>query len=292
MVDTDNIKQNPERFYEFLGKLNDVTSWFRKNSFNNGSDDLPYIIEELNKMLMVYRRVLRVNCPQKGLKSLDIEMDEFIKSFFDSFSNKTKMCSYFKDKSSNYFLNRKLYQLSHSHGIYNRQIEKNEDIDIEIKNLILSHMFIDYYESFPMYLKPFLLRLWKKKYKPTPRLFKTFDIYYHLCILLPNSFIWDTIVNRYKNIRNRIAHSDAIILGKKLEYIDEKSRTVRYDRIDSIKEDMELFHNIVITFATEFDISFLSLGLNGKESYFKDWFAYLEIYNQAWQRIGKKSPND
>lgn len=280
------IANDEETFQQFKIDLARLTKQYRSEGFKYSTNDLHSIINRIKDMQADHFDEIHDSDLISGGRKIENELEKTIKAYFHSFSSEMSLCKDFAFINNTFFLNRKLHQLSHSNGIFKKQINPSEDIDNEIKNTILIHLFLDYYEAFPMYLRPIISRLRVKETHFKPRMTRTTQVYDQLNnILLQESLIHSLVNKHYKSIRDNIAHSKFIVHEHKLEYRYQNG--IQYYNINKINKQLKLFHRIAITFATEFDICYLSIGLKGgNESHFKNWFPYLEIYNNAWQRIG------
>ena len=197
------------------------------------------------------------------------------------------MFDWLLDNSYDYFFARKVHQLSHSYGEFKKHIEINEEIPDQIKDYYLFLLFLDYFETFPIFLKPMMREIWEKKAGHIWKgFYRTWDSYKIFQTIVPNLVLEHGKIRMlHSKLRNRIAHSTILFLPNGLEY--------NYDGelgegllLEEAKKYIDNFQKLVIIFATEFDLRILRLGLQGEDKYYDNWFRYFEIYNEDWQRIG------
>ncbi len=302
-----------DRFMFFLKEIKDL------NKNGNYEEIREEKISELNKYIYSViwhsqeelkslqfdqkKKYLEFN--QNEIEEINGEIELFLKRFFNCFKKKEDSFQYLFTLI-NQLYRKRVYQLNHFRGYFEGDLNDYLDKKPIFKCYIHLNLFLDYYESFALFLKPSLAKLWgekRKSQKIRARFnYKSSDLYQYL---FPSffktkrySFIFD-----YK-LRNQTAHNNYLInpenysfihyklpifFPKDVNKIEKKEKIQKlYIRktfdLGEIEQKYKMISNLVIWFTTYFDIivneTMANLVFPSIEA---NWSNYFEEYIQSWE---------
>lgn len=283
----DNIMDNPVRFGQFKVILKKEYSRFRDGNSFQARKDLDRIIGDVTGLRECFKRKLIENTENGSINRINNNLKSFYDEFFSSFDEESHMFDWLLGNSHDYFFARKVHQLSHSYGEFKKHIENKEEIPNQIKDYYLFLLFLDYFETFPIFLKPMIREIWENKAGHFWKgFYRTRDSYKIFYTIVPDLIVdYEKIRMLHSRLRNKIAHSTILFQPDRLEY-NKDGQLENGLSLEEAKTYIDSFQKLVIIFATEFDLRILRLGLQGDDNYYDNWFRYFEIYNEDWQRIG------
>lgn len=257
--------------------------------------------DELKRKIPMFNKCIQslIMRSEKELKDLNIEskntkkeINIFYKKFFECFNNIEEMLSFlFKDINQLY--RKRIYQMNHFNGLFKKVLEDFDEKTI-LKRYVFLNLFLDYYESFALFLRPFLVKLWEKERNEKVRDDYTSSVLYQY--LFPSFFRIEkfTSIFNYK-LRNVIAHSNYLIESKdfSIEYYNRSIYSHHGEKIDvQIGRLYTKLYNLVIWFTTEFDIKINEIMMKSFDSSIEGyWSNYFTEYVESWREYHKKDWN-
>jgi hypothetical protein len=293
MSEEGNVRDNNDRFIQFKNMLNKECIQLNEQRTFSAINNLEKIINELQILNELIKQELISEI--KNVRKIDIDnnLTTFYETFFTLFKDEGNLLEYLSKNFQDYFFIRKVHQLSHAHGVYIDEISENPNIARQIKSYYLFLLFLDYYETFPFFIRPMTIKIWESKKRPEFNYLEgNMLLYKQFNIIVPNLVIDFNKINRtYRKLRNKIAHSFILYYPNYILYSQDGMKVYKLS-LAKIKKEINSFQNWVIVFGTEFDLKMLNIGLNGEDRYFDDWLQYFKTYNEDWQKIGPSVLND
>lgn len=298
------IVDNTPKLIEFKKKLKTQYEVIENcTSYPEDLEDMKSIINEIELLKIYFEK--KMNDKDSGrYRKVISDLDYFYQKFRECFKDSNEIISYINEETEDFFFLRKTYQLSHCYGVFNDNINGNEDIPEDVINYYFLYLFLDSFESFAKFLQPIFKRIWNKSGHITSKYYDNKDIYDDLYNHLFEEreiylgIDYYDIFNFYRHLRNEIAHSTILISGNKFEirkitnrgYQINLKRKKQYEECDtkSIFHDIEIFLMVMIIYATEFDIMMLRICLDRDNKSFSSWKKYLHVYWNSWKNIGEE----
>lgn len=300
-MDEYNIKTHFAEFCTLLKEIED---------FNNQGN---YIVvkerlEQFNKFVKSI-----INKSEQILKNFNYNATEFTRqtetfyeNFFLNFENNIEEIFFylFNESQTPQIYRKKIYTLNHLWGSIESSWKYQEENDpnfLSIKPSLRIYfylkLYLDYYESFALFLEPFILKIYQINRELNPRLTSDPSNLYPLLFSRMESGL-DHIEDKKTNkktfvfdyaLRNIIAHSKYTIENNllKMQISDRKDNIIDLN-IDQIKMRYSLLANFIIIFTTKFDLEINEKFIESKESRInKHWSSYFDSYYKSWEEFHK-----
>lgn len=224
------------------------------------------------------------------------KIDEEIKRFYTNFLkcfDTTKQVFRFLFKTVNQLYRKRIYQMNHLNGHFKRILNELGEKPI-FERYIFLNLFLDYYESFAVFLRPFIVKLCEKEQNRNFRANFTANELYR--DLFPLYFNIDAFTGVFRNdIRNIIAHNDYLIDPNdfSIEYFKRSIQRRRGKRLNIQPEKQyKKLYNLTVWFTTEFDIRINEMMREQSSSTFNHyWSRYFEEYVRSWKEYHKDDWN-
>lgn len=303
--DESNIDSDDDRFYHFKEELAEVTNKLIQNRKFSDMDKIKWIIGEIEKMHERFKNELIEKIHVVHKEKCDIRsVNQNLASFYDPFFEKYQddsigMMKYLREKSLDYFLNKKIYQLSHFHGIYKDDIKGKDKFSLAFQTYFLLQLYVDYYEIFPKYLLPIIIE--EKEHLSDNVETDNISYYFYKrikeVIKKPILLDWKKMEIQ-SSLRNSIAHASIIMendnfISYNMKKIEDWYSVKNESNKHSVEETLDYiycFNRLLIVYSTELDLRLLNLApKNQTDDFFKVWVEYFKIYNNGWQKIGKRN---
>ena len=301
--DNSNIESSDNRFHNFKKMINSETNRLISLNDFSGMRDLGRIHSEVLRMHNKFKSELIEMINTAHNKNLTVEsIDSNLCTFFDPFFSKYEddhigMMKFIKERSRDFFYNKIIYQLSHMHGIYKKDIDGKYPYSKAFQMNFLLKMYVDYYETFPKYLLPFIAEptsnFTEKELNDTISYF--FFNRFHTIIDHPVLPL-EEIRKPHSELRNCISHASIIIkdddfLTYNIPKMEDWIREGIEPKINEVEDTLNFiycFNRLLIVYATEIDLRLMELAFEDhSDELFKVWIDYFKTYNDGWQMIGK-----
>ena len=284
-----NIVIDDDRLNHFKDILNEEYSRLIRAKTFQSVENLDKIIHEVTLLKSHYVNVLPEDENENNEKSIENNLKTLYDGYFNGFPNDATLMDDLYSNSGKFFNLKKLFQLSRIFGIINEDDDFKKRVPIELQNYLHFIIFLDYFESFPRYLRPVLKHTWETvgghvwfgRYQ-------TRDYYNILYSRIPNFIIeYDKIKTTYRILRNDIAHSSVFFQEDIYEiFISPENNKIKSESIEETMDKIRDFETMAVIYATEFDLRVLQIGLNKNDIAYDRWINFFEIYNECWQKIG------
>jgi hypothetical protein len=283
-----NIVSDKNRFRAFQNDLDEAVKRITLTKSYPTDNNFPVIINEVEFLKKYYLKKLAAIDPNRSEK-IEVSLKFFHDTYFASFQRKDLLLKFLFEKSRNLEYFRKLAQLNHTHGIIQNNITGDSEVMNESKMYMNLLLFLDYFEIFPKYLRPILMRIWKMELKhewiePT----STREFYYLIYWIMNAKLFRMKELKHYLNIRNSVAHSSSIISDETLifppRWFNSGKKPIKY-KLKEIEQEITLFMYLPIIFSTDLDLRIFSLFNCGNKKLFPYWIEYLQYYNGEIQRM-------
>ena len=273
-------------FSEFIDLLEQEEKLIRNAGSFSGVDRLPELIDRLKDSHE--RKFLDRVKTHIGMSKRSIQKDvaQILDPYFSSFASKDELLADLSEHTGDYFSFEKAYQLSHARGVWRYRIDQVDELSDDIKHYFLSRIFIDYYETLVMVLRPVRLMHWQKK-KPGKSIkgFKELPSqqYRFFAEVLGAKVLEKVKVHEDVNrIRNLLSHSKVLFKEHDIFVWDMKSPALvagpQLDLPLNIYPYMEMMMNLLVVYMTEIDLRILPIALEGDDTVYKRWMEYFSCY--------------
>ncbi|MHA1756846.1 MAG: hypothetical protein ACTSVV_08760 [Promethearchaeota archaeon] len=227
--------------------------------------------------------------PQK-VSEFERKIENFYDDFFKCFKeNKTRESFkyLFSEEITNPIYRKRIYQINHFQGIFNEILERNKIKPI-VKLYIFFKLYLDFYETFSIFLTPFLHKMWSTKINPNLK-FKNYKAREVFLYLLPNFFYFENLDKYFDyQLRNKLAHCDYFLDPEKNSYIwgvirNNKTHNEKPDNFEDFLKKCEKTFCLIIWFTTVFDLKINYYFLKEEdEETISYWFKYFDVYATDW----------
>lgn len=249
----------------------------------NRLQDLIYRLEDSHERRFLDRVKVHIGMSNKSIRE---DVASILNPYFDSFSSNSELLHDLSTHTGGYFSFQKAYQLSHARGVWRHRIDRIDALSDDIKHYFLSRMFIDYYETLVMVLRPIRLMHWQAKH-PEKQVEEFKELpsqqYKYFAESLGAKVLDKLQVHKQvSRIRNLISHSKVLFKEHDIYIWDMKSPAhAAGPQIDlplSIYPYMEMMMNLLVVYMTEIDLRLLRIALDRNESEFASWMEYFSNY--------------
>lgn len=297
-----NIQKNFKGFIEFIQEIEKFRKENNYSEVRNRLQNLNKFIESIIEYSKSEFRKYEIKLEE--IEKIESKIGEFYEKFFECFNNELKGFKYLFEENPQIYRER-IYQLNHIFGYIMRKWTKNFKENMVLQLYVYSKLYLDYYESFALFLEPFLRKRFEKKRgkKVLYRVHSNSSYKFLFPIFFGNISLDSQESDNFKDLdwvidykfRNIVAHSDYIIDSRKkcirhLNYSknhkNKKINKIEYDEIIRIKEKYELLRNFIVIFTTKFDLEInerFSKNLEVKDY----WSKYFEKYFKSWDEFYK-----
>ncbi len=300
-MDEYNINTN---FPEFCNILKEIEESKTKGNYIAVKDQLNHLNKFLESIINASERILKnLNYNAKEFKE---QTEIFYENFFSKFNNNVEdgFSYLFDDVQTPQVYRKKIYTLNLIWGSIESSWKYREEKDSSYLSIIPSlkiyfylKLYLDYYESFALFLEPFILKIYRIKRRLNPRLTSNpTNLYPLLFSRMKSGFHYIKETKPEERIyvfdysfRNLIAHSNYTIENNLLKLHTSNRNENRTDlNIDQIKIRYFLLVNFIIIFATKFDLKINEKFIETKELKInKYWSSYFEAYYKSWEEFHK-----
>ena len=302
-MEKNNIIENKKEENRFRDILREMGSYNDSNNFQGLYKKIPDLIKFMKEIIAYTKKKLIKIDHSNDIIRIDQQIKEFYDKFFRVFKdNYNDLFSYLFEETRDIYRKR-VYQLNHFHGYLSKNHNLKEFLDKNIDfNLYLQlNLFVDYYESFAIFLRPFIYKIYKdlERDRYIKDDYNTGLIYQ---FIFPQFFKIRNYDNFFDDkLRNELAHSSYYLnyndhslnlYNKRIWREKKKKNDISKDFFELDQGKIEKkYYNLsyfVIWFTTYFDIRINSIFLNQKNKNInKFWSIYFEDYINSWKEYQK-----
>ncbi|MHA1249357.1 MAG: hypothetical protein ACTSRP_05140 [Candidatus Helarchaeota archaeon] len=284
-----SVSKNLKKFIEFMEEIEEFR---KKDNYKEVIDRL----EELNKYIESIKEesieeIKKYLDNSKDIEKIENAIETFFDEFFDCFNTETESFKYlFKECLQIY--RERIYQLNHTFGYIMRKLKTDLKENKIFQLYIYSMLYLDYYESFAIFIEPFLKKRFEKNRKKDVK-FKIYsnNAYKFLFPIYFGNVLFNS--GRFKDfkdidwffdykLRNAIAHSNYLIDPN--NNCLKNFKNINTENLMNIKEKYEVLRNFIIIFTTKFDLE-INKRFNNNKNVQEYWSVYFEKYFMSWKKF-------
>ncbi|MHA1280094.1 MAG: hypothetical protein ACTSQ8_23115 [Candidatus Helarchaeota archaeon] len=151
---------------KFFSLLEDINQLDAEEEYKAIKEKIPLLAEYIERLVIQdsEKRLIELDINRDFVDELKQNIHKFYNDFFEPF-NIYEIFKYLFKKNSQMYRKR-IYQLNHFFGIVQSKWTKMHlDKNIILKLNVFSMLYLDYYESFALFLRPFMVKLLTERRK-------------------------------------------------------------------------------------------------------------------------------